>query len=152
MEGSLVRQVALRNKIQAELAFLAPEQTHSTGFVDHLTDIYSLGVAVYALLTGKMPFEGASQAELVGQIRDGVPTKPKKYQPAIPDRMEWVVLKMLAKRPEERPGSARAVADDLAACERDLARPAAWRPRLALAALTLLVLAALAAAWGFQKR
>lgn len=113
LEGSLVRQVALRDKIQAELAFLAPEQTHSTGFVDGLTDIYSLGVAVYALLTGKLPFEGATQAELVAQIRDALPLKPKKYQPAIPDPLERVVLKMLAKHQVERYQTATELLADL---------------------------------------
>jgi len=70
--------------------------------VDCRSEIYGLGTTVYALLTGRPPFEGGSLPEIITQIRQVEPVKPKKYQLSIPDLFEGVVLRMLAKRPEDR--------------------------------------------------
>jgi serine/threonine-protein kinase len=57
---------------------------------------------VYALLTGQPPCDGATLVEKVTRIRQDVPVKPVKYQMGIPSAFEGVVLKCLAKRPEDR--------------------------------------------------
>lgn len=102
LAGSNLQKLALRDKLQAELLYLPPEQTQPDCFVDGVCDIYSLGVVVYALLTGRFPLTAPTQAELVNRIREVAPARPTKLQPEIPRRLESAVLKMLAKRQEDR--------------------------------------------------
>ena len=81
---------------------MPPERIVGNEPVDERSDIYSLGALVYALLTGRPPFVGASLIDTLGLIRTAEPARPKKYQMSISDLFEGVVLKMLARRPEER--------------------------------------------------
>ena len=79
-----------------------PPETREDAAVDTRSDSYGLGATVYALLTGRPPFEGSSLVETLTKIRSAEPTRPTKYQLAIPGLFEGAVLKMLAKRPEDR--------------------------------------------------
>jgi serine/threonine-protein kinase len=86
-----------------DLGYMSPERTRGrSDDVDVRADLYGLGATAYALLTGRPPFEGATLAEKVTRIRQTPPEKPTKYQLSIPGQFEGVVLKLLAKRPEER--------------------------------------------------
>jgi serine/threonine protein kinase len=86
-----------------DVRYMSPERTGATTTsVDGRSDIYSLGALIYALLTGRPPFEGTSLVETITKIRQAEPVQPKKFQLSIPDLFEGVVLKMLAKRPEDR--------------------------------------------------
>src|SRR5207253_1041983 len=60
LHGSLIQQAVQPAKLRAEYLFLAPEQTHRTGIVDHRTDLHALGAIIYFLMTGRPPFEGTS--------------------------------------------------------------------------------------------
>lgn len=72
-------------------------------FVDELSDVYSLGAVVYALLTGRPPFPGETSAEILDQIQGPAkPARPGAFNAGIPAGLERVVLKMLAKRQEDR--------------------------------------------------
>jgi serine/threonine protein kinase len=102
VEGSKLQKAVLEKKILAELPYLAPEQTDPEGKPDDLSDQYSAGVIVYALLTGRPPFEAQKPEELVERIRFRAPLNPQHYQRSIPDELKAIVLKMLAKHPEER--------------------------------------------------
>jgi serine/threonine-protein kinase len=80
--------------------------------VDDLSDQYCLGAVVYALLTGRPPFAGESPDEIIEKIRDARPGRPKEVQRSLPDAFQAVVLRMLAKHPEERyPAPGPLVAD-----------------------------------------
>ena len=93
---------------------MAPERTHGgAAEVDGRSDIYGLGATVYALLTGRPPFEGSSLLDTVQKIRTAEPAKPKKFQLSIPDLFEGVVMQMLAKRPQDRQPSATDLLTDL---------------------------------------
>jgi serine/threonine-protein kinase len=81
---------------------MAPERTREDAAVDTRSDIYGLGATVYALLTGRSPFEGTSLVETIQKIRSAKSVEPRKYQLSIGDLFEGSVLKILAKRPEER--------------------------------------------------
>jgi serine/threonine protein kinase len=102
LAGAHVRHAALKNKIQTEMPFFSPEQTQQSPTLDVRSDIYSLGAVVYVMLMGKPPFAAKTPAEMVAQIRTAEPAKPKQLQPSIPEPFEAAVLKMLAKRPEDR--------------------------------------------------
>jgi eukaryotic-like serine/threonine-protein kinase len=103
LEGSALGQKTKQKKMLADLPYLSPEQTDPrTKWVDDLSDMYSLGVIVYALLTNRTPFGGETPEETLRQIREDQPVRPSKLQKAIPDQLQAAVLRMLAKHPEER--------------------------------------------------
>lgn len=102
LEGTLAVQVTRPGQLVGELGYMAPERTRANEEIDCRSDIYGLGATVYALLTGRPPFESSSMPDLVTKIRQAEPAKPKKFQLSIPDLFEGAVLKMLAKRPEDR--------------------------------------------------
>jgi serine/threonine protein kinase/WD40 repeat protein len=92
--------------------YMSPEQAR-TGPIDGRTDVYSLGATLYELLTLRPPFEGQTAAELVEQIRAREPAALRQYDPRIPRDLETIVLKTLAKRPNDRYPSAAELAEDL---------------------------------------
>ncbi len=102
LEGALAKQVTTPGQLLGELPYLPPERTRDQSVVDTRSDIYGLGATMYALLAGKAPFESDSTAELIRMIRDDVPKSPKKYQLAVNDLFAAIVLKMIAKRPDDR--------------------------------------------------
>ncbi|MDX3539211.1 serine/threonine-protein kinase [Streptomyces sp. MB09-01] len=88
--------------------YMSPEQI-AGGEVDHRSDLYSLGCVLYEIATGAPPFDlGDSWSVLVGH-RDTPPVPPREHRPELPGYFEQVVLDLLAKRPEDRPGDARHV-------------------------------------------
>lgn len=126
-------------KIVGTLPFMAPEQLgDDPANGDPRTDIWSLGVVLYELLTGKLPFDDPSPAKLCEQIRNHVPLPPRGINPHISPALEAVVLKSLAKAPEERYESAQQLSHAL----RTLMRPPTMR-RWALLGVVLLVAATL---------
>jgi pSer/pThr/pTyr-binding forkhead associated (FHA) protein len=102
LEGSGLRQVTLRAKVATELVYFSPEQTYGNQPVDHRADIFSLGSVVYAVLMGRSPFAGDSQADTIRRIREEPPASPRKLHPLLPRLFESILLKMLAKAPEFR--------------------------------------------------
>jgi serine/threonine-protein kinase len=102
LEGSVLQGKTLEAKLLAELPYLSPEHGDPEAVLDDLSDQYGLGAVLYALLTGRPPFEGASPEEVLEKVREAPPARPKDYQPGIPDGLQAVVMRMLSKRPEER--------------------------------------------------
>jgi serine/threonine protein kinase len=113
LEGSQLQQATLENKLLAELPYLSPEHIDPNATADDLSDLYSLGVVVYALLTGRPPFEGDAPDETLERIRTALPENPKRFQRSIPAEFQAVVLKMLAKHPEDRYPTPTALLADL---------------------------------------
>ena len=102
LEGTKAEQITQPGQLIGPIPFMPPERTLSSSDVDCRADIYSLGATVYALLTGRPPIEGGSLPELIKKIRDEEPQPPKDFQLSIDDMFEGIVLRMLAKRPEDR--------------------------------------------------
>jgi tetratricopeptide (TPR) repeat protein/tRNA A-37 threonylcarbamoyl transferase component Bud32 len=137
--------------------YMSPEQAEGRNEdVGRLADVYSLGVILYELLTGRIPFRGPTVLETLELIRTCEPVAPSELQPAIPRDLETICLKCLQKDRRNRYENAGALAEDLRRFvnhEPILARPVsgverAWRwcrrnPRLAImgAAMALVVIA-----------
>ncbi len=102
LEGIKAKQITKPGELVGNLAYMAPERTRSDTEVDTRADIYSLGATLYALLTGKPPFEGKTLVETIAQIRQADPVPPQKFQLSIPDKLQDAVMLMLSKRPESR--------------------------------------------------
>ena len=117
-------------------AYMAPEQaTGRKGTVTKAADIHGLGAVLYAILTGRAPFQGETPLETLQQVQERVPEPPSAVRQFIDRDLETICLKCLEKEPGRRYASALAVAEDLErwrAGRAILARPVglvdrAWR-------------------------
>ena len=113
LEGSRLQAAVAERKLLAELPWMAPEQVDPKAFVDHLADLYGLGAVVYTLLTGQPPFAAASPAETIERIHTAQVARPTALQREVPASFERVVLKLLARRQEDRYQSAAELLADL---------------------------------------
>jgi predicted ATPase/signal transduction histidine kinase/tRNA A-37 threonylcarbamoyl transferase component Bud32 len=108
------------------LAYMAPEQTGRMSLgVDCRADYYALGVTFYEMLVGSRPFTTQDPLELVHAHLARTPPAPHEVEPSVPRALSALVMKLLAKSPEDRYQSARGLMADLAECRRRL-RDGAW--------------------------
>jgi hypothetical protein len=105
------------NVVTGTPAYLSPESALGQP-VDRRTDIYSLGCVAYWMLTARYVFDGPGPLQIMARHIQTPPEPPSRYSLVqIPAALEEIVLDCLAKRPEDRPASARDLADRLARCE-----------------------------------
>jgi serine/threonine protein kinase len=94
--------------------FMAPEQCKGAGVVDHRADIYSLGCILYFMLCARPPFDYPGVGEILGAHLHEPVAPPRSINPGITPALEAIVMKTLAKKPEDRHQSMGALAADLA--------------------------------------
>jgi serine/threonine protein kinase/formylglycine-generating enzyme required for sulfatase activity len=95
-------------------AWMSPEQARGEGhLVDGRSDIFSLGIVLYELLTGRRPFRGDSIPQIIEQVTQAEARPPRQIDDTIPRELERICLKALAKRASERYTTARDMAEDL---------------------------------------
>jgi PAS domain S-box-containing protein len=103
--------------LQGTLLYMSPEQTgRMNRGIDYRSDFYSLGITFYYLLTGQLPFTSQDPMELVHYHLAKTPTPPIELVPTIPLMVNALILKLMAKTPEERYQSAVGLKADLAQC------------------------------------
>jgi serine/threonine protein kinase/tetratricopeptide (TPR) repeat protein len=86
--------------------YMAPEQISGAPDIDHRIDVYALGVVLYQCLTGRRPYEAQNVPELARRIRGEDPLPPRRIVPEIPEQLERVCLRAMARRREARYQSA----------------------------------------------
>jgi formylglycine-generating enzyme required for sulfatase activity/serine/threonine protein kinase len=108
-------------------AYMSPEQARGDTHVDARTDLFSLGSVLYALCTGEMPFKGETTMGILTALATKNPSSPAKISPT-PKPLSSLIMRLLAKNPDDRPQTAREVIEKLAEIERDRANKAIEEP------------------------
>ena len=123
--AELAPTVTVEGSVAGTPAFIAPELAMGDHAVDGRADLYALGCVAYWLLTGRYVFEAETPMRMLLAHAHEDPEPPsKRTELQVPEALERLVLDCLAKRPDDRPGSARAVAARLDTIARDLPWPA----------------------------
>src|SRR5712692_7996852 len=111
-EAELTASLTQTKAVVGTLPYMAPEQLRSEE-VDVRTDVYSLGTVLYEMATGRRPFDAAASATLAADILHKAPVPPGRTNPALPARLDDIILKCLEKDRENRYQSAKELAVDL---------------------------------------
>jgi serine/threonine-protein kinase len=113
-------QMTEAGSIVGTAQYLSPEQARGAP-VDPRSDIYSLGVVLYEMLTGKVPFSGDTPVEIAMKHLSQIPEPPSELRDGIPHDLDAVVMRALAKDPEQRYATAEEMDADLARVARGVA-------------------------------
>jgi eukaryotic-like serine/threonine-protein kinase len=95
--------------------YMSPEQVMGK-LTDQRSDIFSLGIMLYEMLTGRPPFSGENVNAIMYQTLNAAPPPPSSLNPAVPDMLNFIVAKALAKKLDDRYQNAKEFADDLRVC------------------------------------
>ena len=117
--------IEMAGLFQGTVSYVAPEQCRG-GRVDARADLYALGCVLYELVTGVRPFLGRDPRELIEHHLHTAPVAPSAHVMAVPKDLDALIMRLLAKRPRDRPGSADEVAVALARITGDADAVASW--------------------------
>lgn len=113
MESAAVRTQS--GMVLGSPKYMSPEQVMGRD-IDERSDIFSLGVMLYEMLTGQAPFNGDNVNTIMYQTLNAIPLPPNQINPAVPEMLDFILIKALAKDPADRYQKAKEFADDLRAC------------------------------------
>jgi serine/threonine protein kinase/tetratricopeptide (TPR) repeat protein len=106
--------------VMGTTSYMSPEQARGAPGIDARTDIFSVGVVLYEMLTGRVPFQGSSAGEVMGAIMYESVKPIARYLPDCPAELERIVAKSLQKDPEERYQLVKDIGNDLKSLSRKL--------------------------------
>ena len=112
-------------------SYMAPEQA-SGETIDARVDLFSLGVVLYRMTTGKLPFPGRTVLEILRSLATATPAAPQSLNPIVPRKLSDLIDRLLAKDRESRPASAREVAKTLSGILQESGEPGGVSPRTLL--------------------
>jgi serine/threonine-protein kinase len=137
MESSSVRTQT--GMVLGSPKYMSPEQVLGR-LIDQRSDIFSLGVVLYEMLTGKPPFFGENVNAIMYQTLNSIPSPPGSLNSNVPDMLNYIVAKALAKGLDDRYQNAKVLAEDLRSCRESLLRNApSFKTSLSLADATAIV-------------
>ncbi|MCB8947553.1 MAG: protein kinase [Ardenticatenaceae bacterium] len=110
LEGGIETQ---SGTFMGTLPYMSPEQALASAAIDGRSDIYSLGVVLYQLATGRLPFDIKTPTDAVMKHMHETPPPPRHIQPGLPVAVQNVIIKAIAKQPDDRYQTAEAFASDL---------------------------------------
>lgn len=112
--GSQIETAPLtrEGRLIGTLQYMSPEQVQGK-LLDYRSDIFSFGVLLYEMSTGRRPFQGETMADLISIILRDDPVSVKEINPGLPEPLAWVIARCLKKRPEERPQSMLEIRNEL---------------------------------------
>jgi eukaryotic-like serine/threonine-protein kinase len=119
-------RVTTAGMVVGTVSYMAPEQALGHA-VDHRADLFSLGIVLYELATGRMPFAGTTSVEIIDRILHDTPAPPSRFDVSIPAAFDTVVARALEKSPTFRYQTARALQADLKDVAHELDEPASRR-------------------------
>lgn len=136
MDFGLARSISSRltseGTIIGTVFYMAPEQALGQP-VDKRADLYSLGIMLYELATGRLPFSGDDPMAVITQHLHSTPVPPRAINPNIPAALESLILQLISKRPEDRQASAAVVMQMLESVHQQLSLPVEYQESLPLA-------------------
>jgi serine/threonine-protein kinase len=116
---ALARIETQQGMVMGTSYYMSPEQARGLT-VDSRTDIWSLGVVLYEMIAGQVPFKGGTSSDVIASILNNNPLRLARYAPDIPPELEWIVEKTLRKDREERYQTAKELLTDLKRLKRRL--------------------------------
>jgi len=131
----------VESTIEGTLPYMSPEQLDARD-VDRRTDIFALGAVLYEMATGARAFPGESQSSIIANVLHNEPEPPSKRKSGLPQHLDRIIARCLAKDPEDRWQSAKDIALELKAVTEEKAAVKARTPWLPIAAAAILATAA----------
>jgi eukaryotic-like serine/threonine-protein kinase len=119
------QHLTLSGMIMGTPSYMAPEQARSGSPVDARADLFSMGIVLYRLCTGRLPFLGEDMMSTLMAVAMDQPPPPRLLNPELPFAVAELVMRLLQKDPADRPRSADDVVAAIGAIEAELAAPAA---------------------------
>jgi len=112
------------------IPYMSPEQARGDD-IDRRSDVFSLGVVAYELICGRLPFQGEFEASIIYSIANETPDPLSYFRDDIPDELQFIISKMLAKNPDDRYQDASELIDDLRKIHKGEKADAATKPGMA---------------------
>jgi TolB-like protein len=117
--GTFEEPMTRRGMVLGTVPYMSPEQAEGKR-VDFRSDLFSLGVVLYEMATGSRPFAGDTAASLISSILRDTPSSVAEVRPELPENLDRIIQRCLAKAPDERYATAGMVRDELEVLHRDL--------------------------------
>ncbi|WP_394823674.1 serine/threonine protein kinase [Pendulispora albinea] len=132
MMGQKQWQLTRTHVMMGSPLYMSPEQIRNAKTVDRRSDIWSLGIILFELLTGQLPFEGETAIAICAQVAADPPIPLRLLHPEMPEELEDIILRCLEKEPEQRFDDVAALAEALAPFASEAGRASAVRVRRTL--------------------